>query len=214
MIVVLAGAPGAGKGTQADMLAAREGFRKISTGDALRKHIKQRSEIGLKAEAVMARGELVSDDILFQILKEELGDDASEKILLDGYPRNVNQAKTLESLGNMQPVVAAIHLDVESSELVSRLSGRRVCESCGSSYHATMSPPKHTGICDRCGGTLKQRPDDQEESVRTRLSVYDNLTKPVLEFYREKGLYHRVDGVGSTDDVFAKLLGSLGELKL
>lgn len=214
MIVVLAGAPGAGKGTQADLLAAREGFRKISTGDALRKHIRLKSPIGQTAEAVMARGELVSDDILFEILREELGDDPSEKILLDGYPRNVNQAKTLELLNEMQPVIAAIHLDVESTELVSRLSGRRVCETCGSSFHTTMSPPRQQGVCDKCGGSLKQRPDDQEDSVRTRLSVYDRMTKPVLEYYREKGLYHRIDGIGSTDDVFGKLLASLATLKM
>lgn len=214
MIVVLTGAPGAGKGTQADLLAAKEGFRKVSTGDALRKHVRMKSPIGLEAEAVMARGELVSDEILFQILREELGPDPKEKILLDGYPRNVSQAKTLESLKETHPVVAAIHLDVAAAELINRLSGRRVCGSCGATFHVTMTPSRKSGVCDKCGGVLQQRTDDREESVRTRLSVYESTTKPVLEYYREKGLYQRVDGLGSTDEVFDKLKGSINGLKI
>lgn len=214
MIVVLTGAPGAGKGTQADLLASKEGFRKVSTGDALRKHVRMKSAIGLQAEAVMARGELVSDEILFQILREELGPDSKERILLDGYPRNVAQAKTLDSLREIHPVVAAIHLDVEAVELINRLSGRRVCGNCGATFHVTMTPPIRAGVCDKCGGALQQRTDDREESVRTRLSVYESTTKPVLEYYREKGLYQRVDGQGSTEEVFGKLKGSLGGLKI
>ena len=214
MIVVLTGAPGAGKGTQADLLASQGGYRKVSTGDALRKHVRTKSPIGLQAEAVMARGELVSDEILFQILREELGPDSQEKILLDGYPRNVAQAQTLDSLKEMHPVVVAIHLDVDSVELVTRLSGRRVCSSCGATYHVSMTPPKISGICDKCGGALQQRTDDREESVRTRLSVYESMTKPVLEYYMGKGLYHRVDGKGSTQEVFRKLVGSLDGLSL
>lgn len=214
MIVVLTGAPGAGKGTQADLLADKAGYRKVSTGDALRKHVKLKTPIGQQAEAVMARGDLVSDEILFQILREELGPDAREKILLDGYPRNVAQAKTLDSLKERHPVVAAIHLDVDATELVSRLSGRRVCSKCGASFHVSMTPPKVANRCDKCGESLQQRPDDREESVRTRLSVYESTTKPVLDYYREKGLYHRVDGLGSTQDVFTKLQDRLKGLKL
>ena len=214
MIVVLTGAPGAGKGTQADLLAERAGFRKVSTGDALRKHVRMKTPIGLQAEAVMARGDLVSDEILFEILREELGPDPREKILLDGYPRNVAQAKTLDSLKEKHPVVAAIHLDVDASELVSRLSGRRVCPKCGATFHVATTPPRESNKCDKCGDSLQQRPDDREESVRTRLSVYESTTKPVLEFYRGKGLYHRVDGLGSTADVFSKLQDSLKGLKL
>lgn len=214
MIVVLTGAPGAGKGTQADLLAALKGFRKVSTGDALRKHVRMKSPIGLQAEAVMARGELVSDDILFEILRQELGPKAEEMILLDGYPRNVSQAKTLDSLKDVHPVVAAIHLDVDPHELVNRLSGRRVCASCGATFHVTMTPSKVAGVCDKCDGALQQRTDDSEECVRTRLSVYESMTKPVLEFYKEKGLYQRVDGMGRTEDVFGKLKGSLDGLRL
>jgi adenylate kinase len=173
-----------------------------------------KSAIGLQAEAVMARGELVSDEILFQILREELGPDSKERILLDGYPRNVAQAKTLDSLREIHPVVAAIHLDVEAVELINRLSGRRVCGNCGATFHVTMTPPIRAGVCDKCGGALQQRTDDREESVRTRLSVYESTTKPVLEYYREKGLYQRVDGQGSTEEVFGKLKGSLGGLKI
>ena len=214
MIVVLTGAPGAGKGTQADMIASRAGFRKVSTGDALRKHVQVKSPIGQQAEAVMARGELVSDEILFEILREELGPNSEEKILLDGYPRNVAQAKTLNSLGKVHPVVLAIHLDVDAGELVTRLSGRRVCGNCGATFHVRLTPTKASGICDKCGGSLQQRTDDREESVRTRLSVYDSTTKPVLEYYREKGLYDRVDGMGTTEEVFSKLNASLNRLGL
>jgi len=205
MILVLTGAPGAGKGTQADLLADRLSFRKVSTGDALRRHIKSGSRIGKEAEAIMARGELVPDDVLFRILKDELGTNSNDRVLLDGYPRNVSQANTLSSLNDVHPVIGAIHLDVDENELLGRLSGRRVCGSCGASFHVTANPPTKSGVCDRCGGSLIQRPDDEMASVKVRLSVYDKNTKPVLDFYKGRSLYHRVAGLGTTEEVFDRL---------
>lgn len=206
MIVVLTGAPGAGKGTQADLLARREGYRKLSTGDALRKHVKAATEIGLLAGAVMERGELVSDDLLFLILKEELSSiSQAETVLLDGYPRNLAQAQALDTLAAIHPVTAAVLLDVPRDELVSRLSGRRVCGGCGTSFHITEQPSKVDGICDRCGGQLGQRPDDKPASVAVRLDVYEKTTRPILEYYRKKGVFREVVGTGEPEVVFQAL---------
>ena len=206
MIVVLTGAPGAGKGTQADMLAERKGYKTLSTGGALRKHVKEGTEIGKIAGAIMARGELVPDDVLFKILKAELAAvKASETILLDGYPRNIPQAETLATLAATQPVKAAVHLDVARDELISRLSGRRVCGSCGSTYHVSGNPPKKAGVCDKCGNALVQREDDKPEAVAVRLDVYDKNTRPILDFYAKKGLYKKVEGAGKTEEIFTRL---------
>ncbi len=205
MICIMIGPPGAGKGTQCDMLVEKEGFRKVSTGDALRKHIKGKTEIGLKAAEVVARGDLVSDDILLEIIKAELGNDSDEKILLDGYPRNVDQAKTLEKLELKNKIIAAIHLDVDSQELVARLSGRRVCSQCGASFHVDSNPSSKGSMCDKCGGSLTQRPDDNPEKVTNRLSVYEKSTKPVLDFYKEQGLYRKVQGSGELADVYSRI---------
>jgi adenylate kinase len=206
VIVVLTGAPGAGKGTQADLLASREGYKKLSTGDALRKHVKAGTEIGKLAGAVMERGELVSDDLLFRILSEELGTiSAAETVLLDGYPRNLAQAEALDTLKSTHPVKAAVLLDVPRSELVSRLSGRRVCSSCGVSFHVKEHPPKVDGVCDKCGGKLGQRPDDNPNSVAVRLDVFEKTTKPILDFYRKKGVFREVVGVGDPEAVYRQL---------
>lgn len=206
MIVLLIGAPGAGKGTQADLLAAKVGYRKISTGDALRKHVKAGTPIGKQAEAIMARGELVPDQVLLQILNEELGSNSKETVILDGYPRNVTQADTLmKFVQNTHPVKCCLHLDVARSELITRLSGRRVCSACGTSYHVETSPPHADGVCDKCGGKVVQRPDDEPKSIAVRLDVYDKNTQPVLDFFRERDLYCKVNGSGSPDEIFNEL---------
>ncbi len=206
MIVVLTGAPGAGKGTQADLLADRKGFRKLSTGDALRKHVKAGTEIGKIAGKIMEKGELVPDDVLFKILTAELGPNSKEVVLLDGYPRNISQAETLATLKSVHPVKAVIHLDVAREELISRLSGRRVCASCGSTFHVSANPPKMAGICDKCGNTLQQRADDNPESVAVRLDVYEKNTRPILDFYAKQGNYRKVPGVGTTEEIYKRLM--------
>jgi adenylate kinase len=212
LIVILTGAPGAGKGTQADLLAQREGFKKISTGDALRKQIKEGTEIGNKAKAIMAEGKLVPDDVLLGILKAELDAARGCPILLDGYPRNVAQAKALQDLVGKEGVRGAVHLDVDHSALIQRISGRRTCVNCGASYHVLTSPPKKEGVCDRCGSEVIQRPDDTEEKVKVRLGVYESETRPVLDFYKDLGLYHRIDGNGPSESVYQALAAQLRSL--
>jgi len=213
MIVVLTGAPGAGKGTQAELLAQREGFRKVSTGDALRKHVKLGTEIGKVAGAIMERGELVSDEVLFRVLKEELvSSSPQDVILLDGYPRNIGQAKTLESLQDVQPVKAVVQLEVPRAELIARLSGRRVCNSCAATYHQEENPPSKEGVCDKCGGVVSQRADDRSDVVAVRLDVYLRSTAPVVEFYREKGVLRDVSGVGQLESIYKNLREVIGAL--
>lgn len=205
MIVVLTGAPGAGKGTQADLLTDKAGYRKISTGDALRRQIKLGTDVGLKARSFMDEGRLVPDDVLFGVLKAELGEDASENILLDGYPRNVKQAETLKEISSVNPVRSVVNLAVDEKELMERLCGRRVCQDCGASFHVMFKKSKVDGVCDRCNGNLIQRPDDNEEKVRVRLEVYEKETRPVLDFYRQEGLLREIDGAGDAEEIFLKL---------
>lgn len=213
MIVVLTGAPGAGKGTQADLISEKLGFKKISTGDALRRQIQIGSDIGKKAQGFMSEGRLVPDEVLLGILKSELDAAGNQPVLLDGYPRNLAQAKALQEIVGPGSIKAAIHLDVDYKALTGRITGRRTCPNCGASYHILNSKPKVDGVCDKCGGKLVQRPDDEEQKVTTRLQIYENDTRPILDFYRDLGLYHRVDGNGSTSQVFqdlSKLLQTLG----
>jgi len=214
MIFVLMGAPGAGKGTQADMLVEREGFVKVSTGDALRRQIQQDTEIGKKASGFMSAGELVPDDVLLQILMAELLDKKDQVVLLDGYPRNLAQAQTLQEMSKAKskPIRGAIHIDVATEQLVERLSGRRTCGNCGASYHVVYSPTKKDGICDRCSGATVQRPDDQEDKVKVRLRVYEDNTKPVLDFYQERDLYRHVDGSGAVIEVNHRISQTIREI--
>jgi len=205
MIIVLTGAPVAGKATQADMLAKDRGWRKLSTGDALRKQVRLGTPVGQNAARYMNEGRLVPDEVLFEILKAELGEDGDEVLLLDGYPRNVEQAKALASLAGKHPVVAAIHLDVARDDLIERLSGRRTCSQCGASYHLSFSPPQKAERCDRCGAELISRADDEPAKIGVRLDVYEKETRPVIDFYKKKGLYHRLEGNAQVGTVFAKL---------
>jgi adenylate kinase len=206
MIIVLMGAPGAGKGTQADLLAEKVGYRKISTGDALRKHVKLGTKVGKIAGEIMARGELVPDAVLLEVLKEEMGTNQNEVIVLDGYPRNLSQAETLKQLVEaVHPVKGCIHLDVARNDIVARLSGRRVCTGCGATFHVSANPSKKEGVCDKCNSALYQRADDDAKSVSVRLDVYDSTTQPVLNYYRERGLYCRINGAGLTGEIFKEL---------
>lgn len=206
MIVVLTGAPGAGKGTQAELLAKREGYRKLSTGDALRKHVKEGTEVGKVAAGLMARGLLVPDDVLFGIIRAELtAARADEVILLDGYPRNLDQAAALESLRQTQAVKGVVQLDVPREELIQRLSGRRVCGGCGATYHVVENPPQLAGRCDKCGQAVTQRVDDNPDSVAVRLDVYTQSTRPILDYYGKKGLVKLVKGSGDLEAIYKDL---------
>lgn len=206
VILILTGAPGAGKGTQADLIAHRLGFKKFSTGDVLRKHIKMGTEIGKKAETIIVGGNLVPDDILFTIVKNELDlYKPDDKVLLDGYPRTVKQAYDLQSLSQNHPVKMVIQLDVNKQNLTERLSGRRVCSQCGKSFHIKFNPSNKGESCDVCGGLLEQRADDYPDKIAVRLSVYENETKPVIDFYKNQGVFTLIDGNGTTEQIYKRL---------
>lgn len=195
MIVILIGAPGVGKGTQAERFVQEFSACKIATGDALRGQLKLGSEVGLKAKEFINQGRLVPDELLYKILRSELAQVDSAKVVLDGFPRNVLQAQTFETLEAEFPITAVLHLDVANDVIVARLEGRRVCGDCGATYHLEYSPPEKSGVCNVCGGSdLVQRPDDHGDTIRKRLDVFDKHTKPVLDYYRKRALYHRIDG--------------------
>jgi adenylate kinase len=205
--LVLLGAPGAGKGTQAKMLAEKYGILHISTGDILRENVSNNTELGQKAKEYMYKGELVPDTVLIDIIKDRLSKpDTDNGFLLDGYPRTIPQAVALDyifgQLGKRLDVV--IDIEVPDEELVARLAGRRMCK-CGASYHATFNPPKEDGICDVCCGELYQRDDDTESSVKTRLVAYYNQTHPLIDYYIDKGLLRTVSGTGGIEDIFGEI---------
>jgi len=210
------GPPGSGKGTQAKMLAGREGLTHLSTGDILREAIKSGSELGSKARDAVEGGELVSDDVLYGIVEARLRELGSDKcFILDGFPRNVRQAEFLESILPRLGIGidAAVLLDVPRESLLRRLSGRRVCSRCGREYHLEFSPPKVDGICDLCGQGLYQREDDKPEKIERRLEMYDDATLPMVKFYRDRGLLVEIEAAGGMEDVLERILDSLGKDK-
>lgn len=205
--LVLLGAPGAGKGTQAKMLAGKYGILHISTGDILRENVGNNTELGQKAKKYMDRGELVPDTVLIDIIRDRLSRPDTEKgFLLDGYPRTIPQAEALDNIFDQlgKELDAVIDIEVPNEELVARLAGRRMCK-CGASYHVTFNPPKQVGICDTCSGELYQRDDDTESSVKTRLVAYYNQTHPLIDYYTDKGLLRTVNGTGGIDDIFGEI---------
>jgi adenylate kinase len=202
--VLLLGAPGAGKGTQSKRLADAFGIEHVTTGDALRAN-KDMDISHMDTEydtprAYMDAGELVPDEVVNEIVKTALS--AADGYVLDGYPRNLEQAEYLSDITSLDAVV---FLDVSEAELVERLTGRRVCDDCGANYHVEFSPPEEDGVCDDCGGDLIQRDDDTEETVRERLRVYEENTAPVVEHYRDEGVLVEVDGEGTPDEVFESI---------
>ena len=208
MNIVLMGLPGAGKGTQAEKIVEKYAIPHISTGDMFRAAIKEGTELGLKAKAFMDEGKLVPDEVTIGIVRERLSQADCEKgFLLDGFPRTVPQAEALdgilEELG--RPVEHTINIDVQKDELVARLSGRRICKVCGASYHLIFNPPAEEGKCDKDGGELYTRADDNPETVENRLNVNMNQAQPLLDFYEAKGVLTNIDGQQDIDKVFADL---------
>ncbi|MCB9728042.1 MAG: adenylate kinase [Deltaproteobacteria bacterium] len=208
MKLMLLGAPGAGKGTQAKMLMDRLRIPQISTGDMLRGAVAQQTAMGLEAKRYMDAGELVPDEVVIGIVRDRLAEpDCAKGFILDGFPRTVVQAEALETFAALDRV-----LDVQVSEerIVSRLSGRRTCRACGAIYHVVNSPPSVDGVCDQCGGVVYQRSDDNEASIRERLEQYRAKTAPLVAWYADKGLLASVDGDADPEDVQATILDLLG----
>lgn len=207
MRIVLLGAPGSGKGTQAKKLVEQYSVAQISTGDLLRAAVAAGTELGRQAKAIMEAGELVPDDVVLGLIRERLGDpDTANGFILDGFPRNLAQAEALDALLAEQklPLDGAVHIHVDREEIVKRITGRRSCGNCGAIYNVFFSPPKQEGICDKCAGTdLQHRADDNEETVRNRLEVYESQTAPLIDYYNERGLLKTVDGSGEVERIFA-----------
>lgn len=204
MNVLFMGPPGAGKGTQAEHIVNEFGIPHISTGDAFRLAMKEGTEMGLKAKEYVDQGKLVPDEITNGIVRERLQqDDCANGFLLDGYPRTIPQAEALDSmLAQMgKKLDHVIDLSVDRSLLLARLTGRRICKSCGATYHVMFNPPKQEGVCDKCSGELYQRSDDTEEKVGTRLDEYTNKTAPLLDYYEKQGLLRKVNGEASIEQV-------------
>jgi len=208
MRIVLLGAPGSGKGTQAKQLVEKYKIPQISTGDLLRAAVAAGTELGRKAKATMDAGQLVSDEIVLGIIQERLSKpDAKSGFILDGFPRNIPQAQSLDAmlarLG--QPLQLALLVDVDTEVLMKRLTGRRTCSQCGAIYNVYFSPPKAANKCDKCGGSLMHRSDDNEDTVRNRLKVYDDQTSPLVAYYKAQGKLRTVRGVGSINDIFKSI---------
>ncbi len=212
MNIVFLGPPGAGKGTQAKILVEKYGIPQISTGDMLREHVAKGTELGKKAKEYMDKGQLVPDEIILGMVKERLSQpDAQKGFILDGFPRTVAQAealdKMLEEMG--KKLEFALALIVPDDELVMRITGRRTCKNCGAMYHIKFKPPKEDNKCDKCGGELYQRPDDNEETVRNRLKVYHEMTEPLIEYYRKKGILYEIDGTKSIEEITQQIINIL-----
>ena len=206
--IILLGPPGAGKGTQAGRLQAERGMIQLSTGDMLREAVAAGTPVGLKAKEVMARGELVSDAIVSALIGERLDASAESGAIFDGFPRTQAQAEALDLLltERGRTLDHVIELDVDEDELVKRITGRFSCARCGTGYHDQFKQPKVAGVCDACGSTeFKRRPDDNEQTVRTRMAEYRAKTAPFLPYYEQRGLVRRVDGMASVDEVAAQI---------
>lgn len=212
MRVVLFGPPGAGKGTQGHRLAESFGARMIATGDIFRANLLEETPLGLKAKSYMDAGELVPDDIVIEMLKEELLG-AGDAFVLDGFPRTPAQAQALEEAvaGTGARLDAVLKFDIPDDVVVRRLAGRRTCVRCQRTYNVELQPPREPGVCDACGGELIQREDDQEETVRRRLDVYHRETEPLEDFYRRRGLLREVDAEGDVDEVTRRAVAALSE---
>ncbi len=213
MKIVMLGAPGAGKGTQAAMICEKYRIPHISTGDIFRSNIKNGTELGKKAKEYMDQGKLVPDELTIQLLLDRVAkEDCADGYVLDGFPRTIPQAQVLtEALEKTgEKVDYAVNVDVPDANIVHRMSGRRSCPKCGASYHIEYIPPKTEGICDSCGSDLIQREDDKAETVQNRLSVYHDQTQPLIDYYEKAGVLRTVDGTKDKDEVFRDIVAILG----
>jgi len=209
MNVIIMGPPGSGKGTQGKLIAEKYHIPQISTGDILREVVNNGSVLGLKARAYMAKGEFVPDEVVNGIVEDQLMQQNHRKgFLLDGFPRTVAQAEALERMLGKRGLAIdhVINIEIEMEELINRLRGRRTCTRCGAMFHLLFNPPKKEEICDTCGGSLYQRDDDKEETIRSRLDIYSHQTRPVIQYYASQGLLRSVDGVGNIGDIFHRIL--------
>jgi adenylate kinase len=211
MRLIFLGAPGVGKGTQAELTAKRFGVPKISTGDILREAVRNKTPLGMEAKKNMDQGKLVPDSVVIGIVREKLAKDGQNGFVLDGFPRTRAQAEELNHIldASGQKLDRVINFAVPRAEVVRRLIGRRSCSKCSMVYHTESAPSKREGICDRCHGELVQRSDDRKETVEARLHVYEEQTAPLIQYYRERGLLSDLEGSGQIDDVHRRLLGLL-----
>jgi adenylate kinase len=213
MKIIMLGAPGAGKGTQAKMLAEKYGIPHISTGDIFRANIKNNTELGKKAKGYMDAGQLVPDELVVDLVVDRIkAEDCLKGFILDGFPRTIPQAEALDYALNNQneKIDYAINVDVPDENIITRMSGRRACVGCGATYHIVYNPTKVEGICDACGQNLILREDDKPETVKKRLEVYHEQTQPLIDHYEAKGVLLTVDGTQDINDVFAAITKVLG----
>jgi adenylate kinase len=211
--VVLLGPPGAGKGTQAKLLEEKFSACQISTGDILRKAVAERTPLGREASEYINRGALVPDGVIVNLVAERLKEKDCEKgFILDGFPRTIPQATSLNAILNQRGIrlSAVLSVRVPHNVIIERLAGRRTCRNCGALSHVVFTPPKKEGVCDRCGGALYQRDDDREETIANRLKVYEDQTAPLADYYRRQGLLREIDGVGDVDEIRARIIQALG----
>jgi len=213
MKIVMLGAPGAGKGTQAVNIAKEYGIPHISTGDIFRTNIKNQTELGMKAKEFMDKGALVPDEITIGMLLDRIAEsDCKNGFVLDGFPRTIPQAESLKAALQLQDakIDYAVDIEVPDEVITTRVTGRRACPKCGSTYHTVFNPPKQEGICNNCGSELVQRADDNPETVIERLKTYHEMTQPLIDFYEKEGVLHSVDGTKAPAEVLKDILGVLG----
>lgn len=214
MKIIMLGAPGAGKGTQADKICAKYNIPHISTGDIFRANIKKNTELGQKAKSYMDKGELVPDELVVDLVVDRIkADDCTNGYVLDGFPRTIPQAEALDAAlaAINDKVDYAINVEVPDENIINRMSGRRACVACGATYHIVHIPTKVEGVCDKCGAELILRDDDKPETVKNRLNVYHEQTQPLIDYYTAKNVLHEVDGTKAMEDVFSSIVSILGE---
>lgn len=214
MKIIMLGAPGAGKGTQADKICAKYNIPHISTGDIFRANIKNNTELGQKAKSYMDKGELVPDELVVDLVVDRIkADDCTNGYVLDGFPRTIPQAEALDAAlaAINDKVDYAINVEVPDENIINRMSGRRACVACGATYHIVHIPTRVEGVCDKCGAALILRDDDKPETVKNRLNVYHEQTQPLIDYYTAKNVLHEVDGTKAMEDVFSSIVSILGE---